>query len=170
MTLGAPCKDTARASIGADLSKRVVFLGCLTTDGKVATANVDIFNNPLTGMELLNTVIGSYIKNYGATKICIERPWISNNSVRPMSFLDLGRASAFVEVAALIQGLDPIFVFPSEWRKVVYGHGKPPDMKELARQTVLEKFGWETKYKNQHNEAESILLAHYGNLMEEIND
>lgn len=148
--------------VGADLSKKFVYLACVQGK-KINTATIDIFEDPLKGLELMSV----FMANVCAKQVFIERPWINNKNPRPLSSMDLGRASAFVEMATLIQKAEPIFVFPSEWRKVVYGTGKPADIKELARRTVLEKFGYETTYKNQHNTCEAILLSYYGSLINE---
>lgn len=152
-------------TIGADLSKRTIFLACVSTDKCHATASLDIVDNPLKGFLAIKNLFMAYQREYGPIeKVIIEQPWANSHSPRPMSFLDLGRAAAFVEIAALQAGLEPVFVLPSEWRKVVYGTGRPADVKELARETVKERFGWNTKFKKDHNICEAILLASWGNM------
>lgn len=153
---------------GADLSKRTIYLACVSKDKCHATASLDIVDNPLKGFLAIKNLFMAYQKEFGPIeKVIIEQPWANSKSPRPMSFLDLGRAAAFVEIAALQANLEPVFVLPSEWRKVVYGTGRPKDVKELARATVKERLGWETKYKKDHNEAESILLGLYGCMINE---
>lgn len=152
---------------GADLSKRTIYLACVSTDKIHATASLDIVTNPLKGFIAIKNWFMACQMDRNIDKVIIEQPWANSRSPRPMSFLDLGRAAAFVEIAALQAGLEPVFVLPSEWRKVVYGKGRPDNAKELARETVKERFDWETRFKKDHNECEAILLGAYGNTTNE---
>lgn len=98
-------------------------------------------------------------------KVYIEEPWVRWNK-RPLSGLQLMRTATYLEIAALQAYCEPVFVNPGTWRKAVYGTGRPDDAKELARRTVLDRFGFETKFKYQHNICEAILIAYYGNLQQ----
>lgn len=162
-------EPSAATNIGVDLSKRYLYLARLEENGVNATASIDIVTNPLKAFHALIDLLKGYGSFYSDTdKVFIEQPWVNNKNPRPMSSLDLGRAAAFIELASLEAGLEPIFVSPTAWRKVVYDNGRPKDVKELARKTVLEKFGYETKYKYEHNICEAILLAYYGKLIGNI--
>lgn len=107
---------------------------------------------------------------YGVDRrVYIEKPWVRWNH-RPLSGLQLTRTATYLEIAALQAYCEPVFVDPGVWRKAVYGNGRPDDAKELARRTVLDRFGFETKFKYQHNICEAILIAYYGNLQQLADD
>lgn len=74
----------------------------------------------------------------------------------------LVRIQAFIEIAALDAGVEPCFVHPGTWRKLVYGNGRPDDPKERARQVAKEILGFEARHKNEHNICEGMLIGYYG--------
>lgn len=76
------------------------------------------------------------------------------------------RMASYIEIALISLKYEPCFVMPNVWRKAVYGNARLEDRKEAAREFVLEKFGFETQYKYEHNICEAILLAHYGEELE----
>ena len=168
MTIIPSVKPSRAVTIGVDLSKRYLYLACLKNEKVKATASLDIITDPLKAFQTIIDLLSSYSFDTDAKEVYIEQPWVNNSNPRPMSSLDLGRAAAFIELASLKVGLEPVFVSPTAWRKVVYGNGRPQDVKELARKTVLEKFGYETKWKKDHNICEAILLAFYGQLIGNI--
>lgn len=67
-----------------------------------------------------------------------------------------------LELAGLEVDLEPCFVHPGTWRKLVYGNGRPYDPKEHAREMAKEIFGYEARHKNQHNICEGMLISRYG--------
>lgn len=149
-------------TIGADLSKKVIFLAALKDEEIISTASINIYDNPWLGFLTIQRYLRTLAEEYKAEHIYIEQPYANFHSPRPMSFLDLGRACAFVEIAAYESGVNPHFIGNTVWRKEIYGKGRVADAKEYARKFVLDKFGFETRFKNEHNKCEAILLAYYG--------
>lgn len=151
------------AKIGADYAASAIYLGCLDGNAVKATGIIDV-TNIHEGFELLKALLGAYHREYKTSnEIWLEHPWV-NGSRFPLSGIKLARTATVLELAALSLGLEPMFVYPLVWRKAVYGKARVEDRKEAARNFVREHFGYDTKFKYQHNTAESILLAHYGNL------
>lgn len=151
--------------VGADLSKRFVYVGCVDEKKFRNTGTIEILDDAHGGFLLLKKMFEEYVAA-GATYIWIEQPWARNANARPLSSLELGRTSGIVEIAAHEAGLIPHFVNPGSWRLKVFGYGRPADPKETARQFARDELGFETKHKKDHNLAESLCLAYYGIMVE----
>lgn len=152
-----PVKPT---TLGSDYSGSAVYLGCLQDNKVIATASLDM-THPKTGVGKLREVLAMYKEGYGVEKIWVEESWI-NGMKFPRSGLMLTRIATFIEVAAYDTELYIEFVHPLTWRKAVYGKAKPANPKEVARRYAKELFDFDTKFKNQHNICEAIMLAQYG--------
>lgn len=114
--------------------------------------------------QALKSTMESMKQEYGITHIYLEDNFVSSRQ-RIYSGLQLTRMSAYIETAAFAVDIIPVMVMAQSWRKVVYGQGRPQDKKELARFFVKNEFGYETRFKYEHNMCEAICLAHYGNLV-----
>lgn len=151
------------AKIGADLSKAVIYLGVVENAKAIANCSIKIDENPYLGFDMLRGAISSYIYEFGVDGLIIEKPWV--RSPFGLTATELMRTATFVELAAYSNNLDPVFVLPNVWRKVVYGANPKGDTKEAAREMAQQLLGYETRFKKEHNVCESLLLALYGELM-----
>lgn len=152
-----------RATLGSDYNSSTVYLGLLKDKKVLAATSIDM-THPGRGMNMLRQMLHTYSEEYDVDKIWAEAAWVRASRF-PKSGLMLSRTAAFIEVAAYDVGIMVEFVNPMTWRKAIYGHAHPANPKEVARAFVKEKFGFETRFKNQHDLCESILIAHYGQLI-----
>lgn len=151
---------TKPVTLGSDYNGSTVYLGLLRDVKVLSTVSVD-FTFPKTGIETLRNVLRTFKEEFDIDKIWAEEAWV--NGIRfPRSGMMLSRTQAFIEIAAYDNDIEPRFIHPMTWRKDIYGKPRPPNPKEVARKYVRELFGFETKFKNQHDICEAILLAYYG--------
>jgi len=149
-------------TLGSDYSGSKVFLGLLSDNHVVGTVEIDT-TFPKKGVDMLRSIFKEWVDDWNLDKLWAEEAWV-NGQRFPKSGMMLSRTAAFLEIAALDSGIHVEFIHPMTWRRTVYGHAKPANPKEAARTYVKELFGWETKFKKDHNTCEAILLAHYGAL------
>lgn len=148
--------------IGADLSGRVIYLAVTNGTKVLNTLNLDLSVDLLGSFNILQEWLTTLQLELRTHKdIFIEEPWV-NGSHFPKAGMMITRTATILEVAAVTCDYRPILVHPGTWRKAIYGNAKQLEYKELARKTVLNMFGYETKHKNQHNTAEAALISHYG--------
>lgn len=160
-----------RTTLGIDYSISTVYLA-IVGEGKVwHTASIKVPSNAYADdryefFKHLKTFFDDAREAYCAQEfVYLEKPWV-NNSRNSYTGLQMVRMATYIEIALISLKYEPCFVMPDVWRKAVYGKARLPDKKEAARDFVREKFGFETKYKYEHNICESILIAHYGEELE----
>jgi hypothetical protein len=152
-------------NVGADYNSSYLYIGCIDDNIVRSTATIDV-TEPIAGMRVIQKLLESYAREYHILKqVWIEQPWV-NGLKYPRSGLMMTRTATILEIAALEIDFKPQYIHPSSWRQKVYGNARPSkDMKEYARQFVLDNFNYVTKHKNEHNICEAILLGYYGNLV-----
>lgn len=153
-------------SFGVDYSSRVVYLALMIEEEIKATLILNIEKEPFDAFLKLAEWLRLKGKEHNVDYIYIEQPWV-NGKVFPKSGLMLARTAAVVEIASYAADLWPRFVHPLAWRKKVYGNVKPKDRKEYAREFTRSNFGFDTKYKQDHNISEAVCIARYGVLHQE---
>lgn len=157
------------SNIGIDYAARSVYVAALDTDKVLKTSSIHLPKDPnisekLAFLQSLRNTFADYYNSYAAQRtVYLETPWV-NAKVNAFTGVQMAKMSTYIEVILLECGMWPEYVMPATWRKVVYGNGRPDKRKELSRKFVLEKFGFETKHKSDHNIAEAICIAYYGHL------
>ena len=160
--------NSEKAVLGADYSASAAYVALVSGNSVLTTATLHVDKDPRGFWLLLKQWLAAIDEEYGPDyHFYIEMPWVRNDHY-PHAGVAMMRTATFIEIACYELGFTPILVSPGTWRKAVYGNGHPKeDLKELARRTAEEKFNFPTKYKNQHNICEAILIAHYGGLGDE---
>lgn len=152
------------ANIGVDYSGSAAYLGHVAGRTVLSTASITVMDSPYSFFHTIQDTLRAWkIASPTLPELWIEAPWIQGNRF-PQVALQLVRTCTILELAALECDLEPCFVQPAAWRKRVYGHGRPDDPKQRARDVAKELLGFETKFKNQHNICEGLMLAFYGQL------
>lgn len=152
------------STIGFDYAAGTAYLGVMDDDKVLFTATIPLQEDVHLFFCLLKDMMKDAIEQYGAeSRVWLEKPWISAK-INQYTGLVLMRMSTILEMAIYESGLQPEFVGAMVWRKAIYGSAKVPDKKEAARKYALEHFGFETKFKYEHNTCESLLIARYGEL------
>lgn len=160
MTTQAP----QRSSLGADYSGSAAYLGCVSQGVTLAYKEFRMLDSPYTFRHAIQDWLAEISVTHNTwPEFWIEQPFVAGGRF-PQVALQLVRTAAFLEAAAQDAGIEPCFVHPLTWRKRVYGNGRPDDTKQRARDGAKELLGFESRYKNQHNQAEGLLIAYYGYL------
>jgi hypothetical protein len=156
--------SSEKASIGVDYSGSVAYLGVVKNDRVLATSTINLGDSPYTFFHTIKAWLKTIYEEHDTNpELWIEQPFVVGTRF-PQVALKLVRTATILELAALEAGIEPCFVHPGTWRKKVYGNGRPDDLKQRARDTAKKLFSFETKYKNQHNICEGLLIAHYGQI------
>lgn len=155
------------SSIGVDFSGSAAYLGVVKGHTVQATVSIRLMDSPYTFFHTIQNWLKTVHEEFATEpKLWIEQPFVAGSRF-PQVALQMVRTATILEIAALEADLEPCFVHPNTWRKKVYGHGRPDDLKERARNTARDVFGFDTKHKIDHNICEAILIAHYGNIVDE---
>lgn len=154
------------AVIAVDYSGSAAYLACTRNRALLAQKELKIGDRLYSFFhdvqEWLNTVKRD-IGNELQAELWIERQMPIGRNIKAGQ--QLSAMERTLELAALEVDLEPCFIHPGTWRKLVYGHGTPHDPKEHARTMAKEIFGFEVKFKNQHNICEAMMISRYGYLM-----
>ena len=158
-------------TIGCDYSSSTLYLACLNNLKVHAIASLNI-EDLCHSLDPLKALLHSYHFEYESKReIYIEQPWV--NGIRyPRSGLMMMRSATILEVVTIESGLKPVFVHPLTWRKLLFGNGRPSDPKATAVNWVKENchydvpvFGKTGKgHRADHNFAEAIAIAHFGEI------
>lgn len=160
--------SSEKAVLGADYSAGAAYIALVRGKVVLHTATLHVDKDPKSFFFLLVNWLRAIDEEFDVNPdFYLEMPWVRNDNY-PHAGVAMMRTATFIEIACYEVGFTPVLASPGTWRKAVYGNGRPKgDLKELARETVREKFGFETKFKNQHNICEAILIAHYGGLVDD---
>lgn len=151
------------ASIAVDYSGSAAYLACVRGREILAQEEIQMHDSPYTFFHHIQLKLTVWNATYKAfSEFWIEDQVPAGRNI--IAGLKLVRVKTILELAGLEVGLEPCFAHPGTWRKRVLGNGRPDDPKERARQAAKEFFGFETKFKNQHNICEAMLIAFYGYL------
>ena len=164
--------------IGCDYSGKVISLAVVEGSKVKAIANLQVGEDLRTSYQLLKDYFRNAYDEYSCCyEVIIEKPWMRQVSgVRGDTGLFTMRTATILELAVTECNMVPVFVYPQTWRKGVYGNGRPKDTKVAAIDFVQEEIGYTLPVmgktgrgsKSDHNIAEAILLAYYGNKIHEI--
>lgn len=160
-------RSSSQAAIGVDYSGSAAYLGVVKGDKVLATCTIKLADSPHTFFHVIQDWLKTIHEEHNTLpELWIEDYWI-NGKVFPKTGQIMARTATILEIAALEASIEPCFVHPGTWRKWVYGNGRPDDLKERARRVAKELFGFDSKFKNQHNMCEALLIAHYGSTHEQ---
>lgn len=150
-----------KSSIGVDYSASAVYLGVVNKDTVLVSEELRMSDNPWGFYQNLIAFLQTFSELHESS----PELWIEDQMPIPRNIgggQKLYRMRTFLELAAMQANLEPCFIHPGTWRKAIYGNGRPEDLKETSRRVAKEIYGFETKFKNQHNQCEGILIGRYG--------
>ncbi len=163
-----PNSSFQRYSIGADFSASAVYLAAVTGQKLMAQNELKLMDSPWSFRNNVREWLLQFPTGSIYPELWIEEQFPSARNIKVGQ--KLVRVQAFIEIAALDAGVEPCFVHPLTWRKLVYGNGRPDDPKERARSVAKEILGFEARHKIQHNICEGMLIAYYGHLQHHPED
>lgn len=180
MALEAPQRVVTSPTIGFDYSSQGVYLGVVDNGRVLGRASLfspyqaEPEQRQRFYMNLCTMIVELHRAHKCEDKIYIEKPWV-NGARFPLSGLMLCRTATYIEVATLQVNLEPVLVNPGTWRGIIYGHKKQKNTKQAALDFVSKELNYELLpvmgssgrgKKPDHNIAEAILIAHYGNIIQ----
>lgn len=162
-------------ALGIDYSATRAYFGIVEKSKVLHIASLNLVD-PKAFLLQYQSLLTSFWSHYGVTgnKIVIEQSWSQEGhyawtGLKTEHMKTLLQAGALLSKASIFE---PIFVLPLVWRKAVFGNGRPENPKDKAVEWVKEHLDFEVPvigktgrgHKPDHNFAEAICLAVYGNM------
>lgn len=164
--VGAPtigCDYNAHGfSIGVTKGPKVLQCGTINLNEDDVKTSFDLLVKYLQSLQY---------HHLASLNVYVEKPWMrSVQGKRGDTGLFTMRSATILELAVYQANMNPVFVYPQTWRKVVYGHGRPEDTKLAAIEYVQEELQFDLPVmgktgrgnKPDHNIAEAICISIYG--------
>jgi hypothetical protein len=155
-------------SFGVDFSASAAYLAAVTGKKLAASIEIKVMDSPFSFRNTVRDWLLNFPQGSFFPELWIEEQFPAGRNIRAGQ--KLVRVQAFLEIAALDAGIEPCFVHPGTWRKLIYGNGRPDDPKERARQVAKKILGFEARHKVEHNICEGMLIGFYGHLQHHPED
>lgn len=155
--------------IGCDYSATCIYLAQtgINPYGSVEVRNTAKVLIGEEGAERLNSfvILRKLLNSLEDKKIYIEKPLVNAKFMSPVTGMMMTRTATFVEIAAMLEGIQTEFIQVQTWRKIIYGKGNPPEAKQAAVNYVRDVLSYEVpsmgirKLQPDHNYAEAVCIA-----------